>query len=193
MPPKHTPEEQLNTAADVAAAAPSSPDAPITSAQLMQLLTAFATSQKTSESTLAAAIVEGLKEAQKPYIDPKKEANEELFRQQARRIEEQRRSNERASQQHCPHIAGCNGLSTSRDYQGRTCIIWHQLDSGETLGLCTNCQREIRATDPDYQKWRAMPSINTPSTGGIRDSYGRVVQLERELAIARQNQITPQA
>src|SRR5882757_7242548 len=152
-----SPETQLNTAADLTAQIPSSPDAPITQAQLIALLTSLVAGQQQSQSTLAQAIVDGMKEAQKPYLDPKKEENEELFRQQARRIEEQRRSNERASQQHCPHIAGCNGLSTSRDYQGRTCIIWHQLDSGETLGLCTNCQREIRATDPDYQKWRSMP------------------------------------
>lgn len=181
---KHTNEPNeaaLETAADVASAIPSSPDAPITTAQLMQFLTAFAANQNQSQSVLANAIVEGLKESARPYVDPKKEANEAMFREQARRIEEQRRSNERASQDHCPHIAGCNGLSTARDYQNRTCLIHHMLDSGETVLLCTNCQREIRSSDPDYHKWANMPSINTRSTGGQRDSYRTVVQLQKQL------------
>lgn len=165
--PKHTPEEQLNTAADIAAAAPSTPDAPITQAQLIALLTSIVSGQQKSESALATAIIEGLKESQKPYVDPKKEENEELFRQQARRIEETRRSNERASQQHCPHIAGCNGLSTSRDYQGRTCIIWHQFHpNAPAVGICTNCQKEFHSTDADYLTWRSIPSVSTPSTCG---------------------------
>lgn len=184
-------EAQLEAAADVAAAIPSNLDAPISTNQLIALLAKMSADQQSSTAALASAIVEGLKESQKPYEDPRKAENEKMFRDQNRRIEEQKRSNDRAAQEFCPHIAGCNGLSHFKDYMGRTCIIKHTNDVGETIGLCTNCQREFRTTDHDYMKWMSQPSINQPSGGGQRNNYfartqasTRIQELEAQLAEA---------
>lgn len=74
----------------------------------------------------------------------------------------------RARQDACPHIAGCNGFSETSDPMGRTSIVWHCFHASlGVIGLCTNCQREFRVNDEDFNKWRNMPCFNKPSAGGI--------------------------
>lgn len=164
-------ETGLENAADVVAQLPSNPDAPITTAQLLQLLSTMAQTQQQSQAVLATTLADAIVKAQQPYVDPKKDANDKMFRDQMRKQAENERINRIQNQKYCPHIAGCNGLSDFKDHLGRTCIIWHQLDSGETVGLCANCQREFRTTDDDFTRWQSMPSINKRSSGGQRDFY----------------------
>lgn len=137
-------------------------DAPISTRQLLELL---AKMNSESSKTLAEAIVA----AQKPYIDPKVEQNEEMFRAQNRAQMEAERLAKYNEQHNCPHIAGCNPLSELRDPAGRTSILWHRSDSTEWLGICTYCIRVFRDTDPDYNVWRSKPSFNRPSMAGERN------------------------
>lgn len=151
---------------------PQSMDAPISTAQLLELLSKM---NAESAKTLAAAIVE----AQKPYEDPKKAANEEMFRQNTRRQMEQQDADKKASQAHCPHIAGCNSLSEFRDHMNRTSIIWHKTDATEVVGICTNCQRWFRSNEPDYSEWRSKPCFNRPSASGNREYMDPRAAIER--------------
>lgn len=136
-------------------------DKPITTSQLLTLL-----AKMNSESTdrLAQAIIQ----AQKPYVDPKAEENDRKFRENNRRQRDAQMKAIKDGQASCPHIAGCNPLSESQDMYSRTCIVWHETDATEIVGICTNCQRIFRETDPDYMDWRRKQSINRISRGGNR-------------------------
>jgi len=145
-----------------------SPDAPITTSQLLDLFAKMAAAQNQSSQSLAETLAKAIVDAQKPYIDPKKAENDEMFREQSRRQRKAQMEAIKASQASCPHIAGCNSLSEFPDPHNRTCIVWHQNDATEIIGICTNCQRIFRETDPDYMEWRKKASINRLSKGGER-------------------------
>ena len=69
-------------------------------------------------------------------------------------------------QKQCEHLAGCSPLSEGVDIAGRTSIVWHGLNSGEVIGICTVCQREFFPSDPDYAVWRKRASFNKFSAAG---------------------------
>lgn len=158
---------------------PSNPDAPITTAQLLQLLNTMAASQTQSSQNLAQTLADAIVKAREPFVDPKKEENDKMFREQNRRQMEQERQAKYANQKACPHIAGCNSLSDFRDHMSRTSIIWHKTDSSETLGICTNCQRIFHDNEPDYQEWRSKPCFNKPSASGNREYADPIAARER--------------
>lgn len=131
---------------------------------VQELLALLAKMNDTSSEKLAAAIIE----SRKPYVDPNKEVNDQMWREQAREQAKREKANTAAYQKSCPHIAGCNSLSDLRDQAGRTSIVWHKLDSTEAIGICTNCTRVFHEDDTDYQEWRTKPSINKMSASGDR-------------------------
>lgn len=134
---------------------------PITVAQMMELISKM---NEKSAQTLADALIE----SKKPYIDPKVEENDKIFREQNRRMKESEREMLKANQSSCPHIAGSSSLSEYPDMYGRTSIVWHEVDSTEVIGICTTCLREFREVDEDYAEWRRKPSINRLSRSGQR-------------------------
>lgn len=146
--------------AEIKAAAPTQAPA-MTVEQMLEVIARLNSSQT---DRLAEAIVA----AQKPYVDPRHAENEELFRKQTREQELARKASEKAIQDSCPHIAGCNPLSEFPDPSGRTSIVWHRTDTGEVVGLCTYCQRPFREGDPDYSQWRMKKSFNRESKSGDR-------------------------
>ena len=97
--------------------------------------------------------------------------NEKNFCRIARQLEECSRQNKKYSQDNCPHIAGCNALSELQDMRGRTSIVWHGLDTGQDVGVCTVCQRVFQPSDSDYQEWREKPSLNRYSQAGQRKGF----------------------
>jgi hypothetical protein len=133
----------------------------ITAAQLMEL---FKSMTQGSNETLAHAILE----ARKPYIDPRKEIDEENARIQAREQMRRQKEDQKYSQSVCPHVAGSNALSELPDTAGRTSIVWHRFDVGDELGICTNCTRIFTPTDTDYAQWRMKKSYNRMSRSGDR-------------------------
>lgn len=86
------------------------------------------------------------------------------FREANRLCEVRRKAAIKYEQDNCPHIAGCSPLSEQMDVAGRTSIVWHTLNTGEEAGFCTNCLREFRNSDEDFEKWRKKKSFNTPSS-----------------------------
>jgi|SRR5665213_1022445 len=113
-------------------------------------------------------LAKALLESRKPWTDPKQEENEEFMRKQERVQRERTAAATKEYQDNCPHIAGSNPLSDQADLLGRTCIIWHTSDVGETFGICSNCQRVFRENEADYASWRRKPSINKQSRAGER-------------------------
>jgi uncharacterized protein len=100
-----------------------------------------------------------------PKIEPAK-ITEEL-RRRARENKAKHDAYVKAKEDQCPHMAGCLG----KDYSGTfTSIIWHTFEDDPThpVGLCTNCGKQWRYTDADYEEWKGKRSINKPSTGGLR-------------------------
>lgn len=99
-----------------------------------------------------------------------RESIEEKFRLASREQHLRRREVEKDAEDRCPHLGGSNCLSSSTDTSGRTSIVWHTLYEPDKygrvrnriVGICTNCQKEFSASDPEYQ----LPSLNKPSFSG---------------------------
>ena len=91
--------------------------------------------------------------------------NEKKSRKILRLLYKQRREYLAAEQKECSHLAGC--LGEIADYHGRTSIVWHGLNTGEIVGICTNCFRRFFPSDPDYAVWRKRASFHKISSAGI--------------------------
>ena len=113
---------------------------------------------------MAEKLAQAMLESRQPYEDPKKAENEEKFRANSRKQDENRRKAILATQSICLHLAG--QLGDIPDPAQRTSIVWHASDIGEVVGICTHCQRIFRETDPDYPQWRSKRSFNKMSRGG---------------------------
>jgi hypothetical protein len=106
---------------------------------------------------------------------------ETLSREVSRALHKRREESKRLQQEECSHIAGCSPLSEHQDSFGRTSIVWHVLDTAETVGICTNCGREFRASDPPdsqgltYEYWRKQPCFNRTSSAGQRFRFTGIV------------------
>ena len=145
-------------------------------ASMSQQLLASQNAARESNEKLAAAILETTKprEVLKTKEQLAREANDKLFDENARELKRRQKENEKYGQEMCDHVAGCNQLSEQRDIAGRLSIIWHRNDVGVDVGVCTNCARIFRPTDPadaqghTYQYWRKKPSFNKLSAAGHR-------------------------
>lgn len=104
----------------------------------------------------------------KQRIRLEKESSEAEQTKVARELRKKQEANKKSSQDNCPHIAGCSELSRRSDVAGRSSIVWHTLDTGVTVGICTVCQRELVPEDEDYVKWRKVPSFCKSSAAGQR-------------------------
>lgn len=94
---------------------------------------------KTAE-ILAKAIVE----ASHPKKDSRtllNEENDRIMREQSLEIQERIRKNREEAQEYCQHLQGSNELSEWT--LDRSSFAMHQLDTGELIGLCTNCGKLI--------------------------------------------------
>ena len=152
-------------------AQPISTDALLTLiASMQQQLLASQQANADANARLAEAILKTTEPRE--YVKTTKElaveANEELFKKNEKELERRKKANKEAEQTYCEHIAGCSQLGDEKDLRGRTSILWHRNDVSVDVGICTNCQRIFRPTDPDYMAWRRKPSINKLSAAGSR-------------------------
>jgi hypothetical protein len=118
------------------------------------------------------------KEALKSQREIANEANDKQFKDQQREQEKRTKANNKFAQDNCEHIAGCSPLSESKDIEGRTSIIWHRGDVGQTTGICTVCQRIFKQSDPDFYQWRKKKSFNTDSASGFRTVMDPLAAIE---------------
>ena len=120
------------------------------------------------QSEANRALADAIIESRKPYVDPRKKQNDEMFKEQERQIALRTKVNVTYAQSVCEHIAGCSALSEQKDIAGRTSFVWHRNDIGVDIGVCTVCQKILRPEDPDYALWRRKSSFNKLSAAGTR-------------------------
>lgn len=114
----------------------------------------------------AKIIAEALIEARKPYKDPNQEENQKRMREQMRETQERIRKNIEASRDACPHLQGSNPLSSFQGQSGS--FVLHTLDTGEMIGICTNCLKVISSSNRDDIKFFQKKNGNVPSAAGQR-------------------------
>ena len=148
----------------------------LTIESLLGVIASMQKQQADANDKLANALLE----SRKPYEDPNKKVNDDLFRKQFEETARRQEQNQKYSQSVCEHIAGCNPLGDTKDLYGRTSIVWHIGDVGQDVGICTVCQRIWHEGDPDFSQWRTKKSINVQSASGRRTVYNPIEA--RELA-----------
>lgn len=136
----------------------------ITSDQLQQILAAAGTAQSQSKTDEFKLLVEAIIESRKPYIDPKAEANEKEFQRTNQELEENKRRAVADAQKNCPHEKGSTG---NRSF-GESAFWIHRLDSQETIGICSQCNKVISSLNPDDTIFFRKRGDNLPSQAGVR-------------------------
>ena len=163
-----TPEPAVVAPATSAPTAAPNDSIAMTRSDLQTLISGAIEAAKVASSNDTAALVNAILESRKPYVDPAQKATLQGIRKQMReqrlRIMEQMKL-EQAS---CPHLQGSNPLSDFPSPHGLTSFVQHILDTGEMIGVCSNCGRIVRSCDPDYRVLMAKKSGNRMSSAGRR-------------------------
>lgn len=97
-----------------------------------------------ASKSLVSELAEAIIESKKPYVDPKKEENERLMREQSKEQFRRQKENIRFSQDRCSHIQGSHPRSDSAHPQNLSAIAKFKLSTGELIGLCTVCGKTFR-------------------------------------------------
>jgi hypothetical protein len=136
----------------------------LTKNDLAELIGKIADQQAEQQKALVEAIIK----SREPYVSPVVDENNRRIRAAMKKQREQLEANRLLDQQSCEHIQGSNSQSDFKSPYGLTAIIKHYLDSGEVIGICTNCTRVWRQGDPDYNLFMRKKSGNQPSASGRR-------------------------
>jgi hypothetical protein len=123
---------------------------------------------RASSENDTAALVNAIIESKKPYVDPAQQATLKAIRKQMREQRIKIDAQIKLEQSSCPHLQGSNPLSDFPSPHGLTSIVQHVTDTGEMIGVCSNCLRIFRSCDPDYRTWMAKKSGNRVSSAGRR-------------------------
>lgn len=132
----------------------------------------IATSVSEAVKQAGKSFADAMLEARKPYIDPRVQQNEDTMRKSMREATERINLEIEASKETCPHVQGSNALSEFQGPMGS--FVLHQLDTGVTVGICTNCQKVIWSNEewlsahPDDRKWFQRKNANRMSRAGQR-------------------------
>jgi hypothetical protein len=140
----------------------------MTREDLSALIAGAIEAAKVASSNDTAALVNAILESRKPYVDPAQKATLTAIRKQMREQRLKIMEQMKLEQASCPHLQGSNPLSDFPSPHGLTALVQHVLDTGEMIGVCTNCGRIFRSCDPDYRQWMAKKSGNRMSSAGRR-------------------------
>ena len=114
-----------------------------------------------------ASIAEALKDARKPYVDPKTIANDKSARRSMIAAKKQEKERTEFYQEKvCPHTMG-SSPNSARSLPDSSFAI-HVLDTGEVIGVCTNCQKTISSLNQEDLRWFAIKGGNIRSAAGVR-------------------------
>lgn len=119
-------------------------------------------------TNMAQAIAEALIEARKPYVSPQEIANRESAKKSSREQREKQEAIKKYEQKVCKHVKGSNPNSFRSD-PFDSAIAKHVLDTGEVIGICTNCNRVFSSLNPEDYEWLTAKSTNQPSMAGRRE------------------------
>jgi hypothetical protein len=120
-----------------------------------------------SQSQNTVALAEAIKDSKKPYENPKQKANDAAMRKSmiAAKNEEKKRTSY-FQDNVCPHTMG-SSESSARALPDSSFAI-HVLDTGEVVGVCTNCQKVISSLKQEDARWFAKKGGNIRSAAGQR-------------------------
>lgn len=130
--------------------------------------TSVAEAMKQSGQVMADAILQ----SRIPYVDPRQKENEDTMRKNTRETTERIAREIEASRESCLHVQGSNALSEFQGVMGS--FVLHQLDTGVTVGICTNCQKTIWSNEewlsehPKDRQWFQRKNANRMSRAGQR-------------------------
>jgi hypothetical protein len=117
---------------------------------------------------MAKTIAEALVEARKPYVSPQDVANREAARKSSREQAAKQKSIKDWEQGHCPHVKGSNPNSFRSDPYD-SAVQKHLLDTGEVIGICSNCTKVFSSLNPEDYQWLTAKSTNQVSMAGRRE------------------------
>jgi len=140
------------------------------SLDLETLIKVIDTAVSRSAEASSKMLAEALTESRKPYVDPRDVENEKNMRDQMKKVKQRMDEEIKSSQRNCGHLQGSNALSNFTSPFGLTSIVQHVLDTGELIGICTNCLRIFTPQDEDYGFWMRKKSGNQMSQSGQRFS-----------------------
>lgn len=139
----------------------------MTAADLKELVSSIVSSVTAQSGEASAKILaEAILESRKPYKDPLQEKNAEAMRLSDRELQKRLKQEVDASRDNCEHLQGSNALSEQKSDRGS--FVLHQLDTGELIGICTNCQKEISSLRPEDKPFFKKQSGNRMSRAGQR-------------------------
>jgi hypothetical protein len=138
------------------------PQTPITltSEQLQNLLAAASAPKE--DNGKFEQLVHAIIESRKPYVDPRTEANEEEFRRSSREQEKNKQIAKANAEAFCPHEKGSTG---NRSY-GESAFWILRLDTGLTIGVCSQCGKVINSLNPDHTVFFRKRGDNLPGQAG---------------------------
>lgn len=135
---------------------------------LQTLIAGTIEAAKASSANDTASLVNAILESRKPYVDPAQKTTLQGIRRQMREQRIKIMEQLKLEQASCPHLQGSNPLSDFPSPHGLTSFVQHILDTGEMIGVCSNCGRVVRSCDPDYRVLMAKKSGNRMSSAGRR-------------------------
>lgn len=151
----------------------SAPTSSVSLVELQAIVNAAVTAALAQSANQGQQIAAALLEARKPYEDPKQKANEESMRRSMHASDESQRRALAQDQLLCTHRKGSNALS-SFPAENNYAFIKHVLDTGEIIGICTNCTKVISSVNdgrdgrPNEISFFQLPSTNGTSQAGRR-------------------------
>lgn len=116
--------------------------------ELQAVVNAAVSAALTNSSASGKAIADALLEARKPYVDPRVKANEEAARRSMKESAKREKEAFKQAQSNCRHKKGSNPLSWYAE-ENNSSFALHKLDTGEWIGICTNCTKVISSQIPD--------------------------------------------
>lgn len=120
-----------------------------------------------SQGANTQALADAIKDSKRPYEDPKQKANDAAMRKSmiAAKNDEKRRTSY-FQDNVCPHTMG-SSESSARALPDSSFAV-HVLDTGEVVGVCTNCQKVISSLVQADARWFAKKGGNIRSAAGQR-------------------------
>lgn len=148
------------------------PDTPhkssISMEELQAVVNAAVSAALSNSSASGEAIAAALLEARKPYVDPRLKVQEEAARKSMRESARVQREAFLEAQKNCHHKKGSNPLSWYSE-ENNSSFALHKLDTGEWIGICTNCTKVISSQiSEDAIFFQGSRGTNIRSAAGER-------------------------
>lgn len=129
----------------------------LTGKELKALKALLAGNQESKDNSVVSALIEALRESQKPYKSDADKENDRRQQEQMREMGKKARISKAYEQVYCGHMAGQKG---DTPHPFATAIAWHEIHEHLWWGICTACQREFWPNDADYGYWRRKQSFS---------------------------------